>query len=276
MSKTSDEYRIVFSSVASIYDEPNFNSQLITQALFWEQLIITDKKDNWYKIKQRDGYVGWIHSFYTTDLSVYDENEFLKKTENWYWVKKKFLSLSLSNKSKFLIPFGALVPCFDKDGKFFILLPNNKKINVDKTSLLNFKREKKYKKMVFHSAFELLDIPYLWGGRSSFGFDCSGLVQAIVNVSNVNAGNAETSFLPRDASKQISSDILIKSNNEANIGDVIFFQSENKINHVGIYINNMDFIHSSGFVKLNSIDRKSQYYSNDLEKKVYGVYKIRV
>ena len=94
MSKINNEYRIVSSSVASIYDKPTFDSELITQALIWEQLIICDKKDNWYKIKQRDGYSGWIHSFYTINSALYDNTTNLQDPNNWYWVKSKFLSLS--------------------------------------------------------------------------------------------------------------------------------------------------------------------------------------
>ena len=88
-----DEYKIVLSVIASIYNKPSFSSELITQALFWEKLLVCDKKNNWYKVKQRDGYVGWVHSFYTRDSSVYDQNQLLHDPENWYWVKNKFLSL---------------------------------------------------------------------------------------------------------------------------------------------------------------------------------------
>jgi len=78
LSKVNNEYRIVSSSVASIYSEPSFASELITQALIWEELIISQKKDNWYQVRQRDGYIGWIHSFYTVNSFVYDNNPLLK------------------------------------------------------------------------------------------------------------------------------------------------------------------------------------------------------
>tara|TARA_B100000029_G_scaffold514621_1_gene618161 strand:+ start:685 stop:1509 length:825 start_codon:yes stop_codon:yes gene_type:complete len=274
LSENSNEYKIVLSAVASIYDSPIFNSELVTQALLWEKLIILDKKDNWYKVEQRDGYIGWIHSFYTTDSSIYEEYKFLENPENWYWVKKKFLSLN--NKSNSLVSFGSLIPCFNQNEKNLLLLPNNKKISIAETSLVRFTDKKDYKKMVLCSALELLNTPYLWGGKSSFGFDCSGLVQTIVNVSSSNTGNSKRLFFPRDASKQVLSDTLIPIKDEPSVGNIIFFQSKNKVDHVGIYINNIDFIHSSGFVKLNSINTNSQYYSNELEKKVYGIYKIKL
>ena len=84
-------YIIVNASVASIYSHPNFSSELITQALIWEELIIRDKKDNWYQVKQRDGYKGWIHSFYVLDSSIYDNNKLLQDKKNWYWTAQKKL-----------------------------------------------------------------------------------------------------------------------------------------------------------------------------------------
>ena len=275
MSKIVNEYRIVSSTIAAIYNKPTFDSELTTQALIWEKLIIYDKKDNWYQVQQRDGYIGWIHSFYTSDSSVYDSNQLFQDLENWYWVKNKFLSLSLNDNSNYLLSFGSLVPCFEKKGSFFIILPNNEKVSVDKSLLTKFTDEISYEKGVLHSASELVGTPYLWGGKSSFGFDCSGLIQSIINVCNVNITNSKRSFLPRDASKQILSDILMHKKGNPTIGDIIFFRSNKKINHVGIYINKRDFIHSSGFVKVNSLDKESKNYSNKLEEKVYGIYTIK-
>ena len=98
---------IVHTPVASIYSHPNFSSELITQALFWENLLVHDITDNWYKVEQKDGYMGWIHSFYTVNSSIYDNNKLLQDLENWYWVKNKFLNLSLENNQNFLISYGS-------------------------------------------------------------------------------------------------------------------------------------------------------------------------
>ena len=72
------------------------------------------------------------------------------------------------------------------------------------------------------------------------------------------------------------SNILIEKKDKPNIGDVIFFKTDNKVNHVGLYINDKEFIHSSGFVKINSIDKENQYYSNKLELNLYGIYEINI
>ena len=80
-------------------------------------------------------------------------------------------------------------------------------------------------------------------------------------------------MLPRDASEQVLSDILTKKKEEPNIGDIIFFKTNSKVNHVGLYINNREFIHSSGYVKINSINKESQYYSENLDINLYPKFK---
>ena len=270
----SSEYKIVLTSVASIYNKPSFNSELVTQALIWEELIVNDKKDNWYKVKQRDGYIGWIHSFYIIDSDIYENNKFLHNNKSWYWVKNKFISLSLSDNSQSFISFGSLIPCFKEGNKLYTFLPNEEKIRINEDSLISIIKEIDRNEIISYSIKQLLGISYLWGGKSSFGFDCSGLVQSILNVCNVNVNNYTTAMFPRDSSQQITSDILKEKNKDPDIGDVIFFKKNNQINHVGIYINNTDFIHSSGYVKINSIFTSSDHYCPNLAKKYFKTFKI--
>ena len=127
---------IVDTPVASIYSHPNFSSELVTQALFWENLLIHDISDNWYKVEQKDGYIGWIHSFYTVNSSIYDNNELLQDLENWYWVKKKFLNLSFKNVPDLLISYGSLIPCFKDRKQFFTILPSGKTVVVNEKLLI--------------------------------------------------------------------------------------------------------------------------------------------
>jgi len=258
-------YIFVSTPVASIYNHPTFSSELITQALFWEKLILCDSKNNWHLVKQRDGYEGWIHSFYITDSSIYENNELLQDQNNWYWVKNKFLNLSLEGNPNFLISYGSLIPCFKDKECFFTIFPDSKKVIIDEQSLSRFTDSIKDRNDIICSSKKLIGTPYLWGGKSSFGFDCSGLLQAILNVSNIKD-------FPRDTSQQILSNMLLEKKGTPNIGDIIFFKMNDKVDHVGLYINNRDFIHSSGSVKINSIDKESEYYSNKLKLNLYGVY----
>ena len=62
-----DKYCLVKTIVANLYKNPSFRSELVTQALIKEKLLILDDKDNWYKVKQWDGYESWIHKFYIID-----------------------------------------------------------------------------------------------------------------------------------------------------------------------------------------------------------------
>jgi len=262
---SEDEYIIVSNSVASIYKKPTFTSELVTQALIWEKLIVIEKKTTWYKVKQNDDYIGWIHSFYIINSNIYNRNKTLHEINNWYWVKDKFLQLKYKNNQTYFLSYGSLIPCFKED-IFFTLLPNNDKLYLDESSVINYNDKSKFKKYLLESMQELIGTPYLWGGKSSYGFDCSGLVQSILKVT-------KNIFLPRDASMQISSKLL-KVVETSKIGDLIFFKENNRVVHVGIYINDIDFMHSSGFVKINSINKKSKYYCEKLEVNYYKTYRI--
>ena len=137
MSKVTNEYKIVSVNVASIYSKPSFSSELINQALFWEELFILRVKDSWFKVKQRDKYLGWIHSFFVTDSSIYENYKVYRKLKNWYFVKDKFCEIKINNKIRYLLSFGTLLPCIN-DKSFKLLLPNGNKVNIENLTRLSF------------------------------------------------------------------------------------------------------------------------------------------
>lgn len=102
------------------------------------------------------------------------------------------------------------------------------------------------------SAYTFLHAPYLWGGRSLFGVDCSGFTQVVYQIHGV--------FLPRDAYQQATCGMVIHMINEARRGDLAFFEDENQqIVHTGICLENGKIIHASGFVRIDSLDHHGIY-----------------
>ena len=262
------EYKIVNACVANIYESNSFFSQLVTQALIWEALNILDKKNNWYKVKQKDGYIGWIHKFYLIDSSTYDDNKLLQNQNNWFWVKDRFISVRLKDNSKNFLSFGTILPCFLDKEEYFSLLPSNEKVAVSKNSLLKFNKKYPLKKIVSY-AKNLIGSPYLWGGKSSFGYDCSGFVQILYQMAGY--------LLPRDCIDQVKSRLLTSIDmNNIEVGNLVYFEENNVITHVGIFINQHEYLHSSGNVKINSIDKASKNYDKSLFDKIRGFYKLKV
>ena len=186
---------VVKTLVANLYSEPTFKSELVTQALINENLKILEIHDNWYKVKQWDNYISWIHKFYTS-------------------TKLEDLPNSWSNLDSKI-----------KDVNFLISYANS-----------------------------FLGTPYLWGGKSALGFDCSGFVQTVFKMCGIS--------LPRDASQQIKDKKLIEINYKSiEKGDLLFFSDENLINHVGIYYGDGKIIHSSGNVKIENLEDNKDLYN---------------
>ena len=118
----SKEDCIVKTSFAPLYSKPTFKSELVTQALIWEYLIIIDKKDNWYKIKQWDSYVSWVHNSYVVNSDIYINGNNLHNYDKWYYLTRTIQN----NKNNILLSFGSCLPVLkeSKNGLNEILLPD--------------------------------------------------------------------------------------------------------------------------------------------------------
>ena len=127
------------------------------------------------------------------------------------------------------------------------------KINIDKKSINDI--------ILYAKSF--IGTPYLWGGKSSLGFDCSGFVQTVFKMCGIN--------LPRDASQQILANKLCEINfQNTEVGDLLFFIENNNVNHVAIYYGNGQIIHSSGCVKIETLTKNKELY-----KKLHKIMSIK-
>ena len=253
---------IVKSSIAPLYLNPSFKSELVSQALIWEYLIILEIKNNWFKVKQWDEYVSWIHNSYVLNIDVYKNNN-LNNHNKWYYLTKSI------SKNNILLSFGSCLPVIsdNKDGSYQILLPDLSRIKVNKKNLISYNNALSMKEILKFAKY-LKGVPYLWGGKSSFGYDCSGFIQSLLRLKGIK--------FPRDCSEQINSHLIeIKISNKFALGDLIFFIDSGIATHVGMYINNNKFIHASGQVRINSIDNKNKYYCDKLSKLDYEVYRFK-
>ena len=207
--------------VADIYKDHTFTSEVVTQGLESEEVIILDTYNNWSKVEQWDGYKGWINNFYLGGEIVYDRDRL---------GIPEFIVEGMSHKT-FSDSFEL------RDG-------------------------------IINDCIKVLGVPYKWGGKSPFGFDCSGLVQTVFKVNGI--------LLPRDSMDQYE---IIKKNKielqiNAKPGDLLFFEENKKICHVAIYNNDMKFIHSSGKVKENSLVEEDELFDKKLMDKFIGIFSI--
>ena len=229
------EKATIIIPAADVYREHTFTSEVITQALLGEQISILNTHDNWTEIEQWDGYKGWINNFC---LSSNPNMEYI-------W------SVHIEPIEHLLNP----IPVHINAQSSAHLFPDN-------LSELTIRKE------VGSDCAKFLHVPYRWGGKSNFGFDCSGLVQTTFKMNGIS--------IPRDSKDQYE---LVKNNKimpleYAKTGDLIFFQENNKICHVAIYCENLKFIHCSGMVKFNSLDKEHQLFDKRLMDKFVGVFSM--
>jgi gamma-D-glutamyl-L-lysine dipeptidyl-peptidase len=232
-------YAVVNVPAAPVRKKAMHQSEMINQLLFGEAVEILEKKGKrWLLIRSlHDGYKGWIANNLIDSITAEQAK-----------VRPEYVSANLINtikinKESMTVPLGSSLP-FYKNGKGHIgnaeyvfkgAIKNINEITADVDAVKKLTRP-------------WLNAPYLWGGRTILGVDCSGFVQVVFNMMGLQ--------LPRDARLQAKKGKRIKNLENAITGDLAFFNDKEEIVHVGILLSNKKIIHASGRVRIDAIDKK--------------------
>ena len=269
---------IVNVAEGNLRETPEESSELNSQALLGTPLKILEKKGKWLHVQSPDKYISWIDGSTVIEMQ--------KSKADAYFKDKKIVFSEFHGKVKRDttaqawplrdVSLGAIMRVKDSTGNWVeVLMPDNKTGYLPKNqvkSLEQFQIQKTVEDLK-NSSFDFLGIPYLWGGTSTKGVDCSGFVRMLYHRNGY--------YLPRDASQQalLGTPVSTDSNfKELKEGDLLFFgnSSTGRVIHVAMWIGNMQFIHSSGMVRINSFDEKDIAYDNYNLKRLLFVKRINL
>jgi gamma-D-glutamyl-L-lysine dipeptidyl-peptidase len=234
--------------------EPSDRSEMVTQILFGETYNIIEEKGNWLQIRMHhDDYEGWIDR----KQSMLVTDDFIQKIKNGsnHIITDKTAECYCKNDSTFLlVGKGSHLP-LASGNTFHLGHKTYTSISRSKSVPKKFSASK-----VAATALDYLNTPYLWGGRSIMGIDCSGLVQVVYHMCGLD--------LPRNAAQQSNFGTALDFVDEALPGDIAFFDNPTgEIIHVGIIIDNGKIIHASGRVKIDKLDHNGIF---SLEQNAYS------
>lgn len=246
-------------SMVAVRREASHRSEMVTQLLFGELFEIAEKSDNWIRIKLiYDGYEGWIDSKQYA-LLYYETFDKLSNFGTSITLDLVHLVTDITHDIMIPIVLGSSLPhvvnttFYIEDDKYLyegIVRPVKETVTMDK---------------ITENAFMYLHAPYLWGGRSPFGIDCSGFTQMTYKLSGIK--------LLRDANQQATQGTTVEFIHETLPGDLAFFDDElGNIVHTGIILSNNQIIHASGKVRVDTLDHEGIYNS---QQKKY-THKLRI
>ena len=236
------KFGIAHLSIVPVRAEASDASEMVSQLLFGETFQIIKTKGNWTRISQSlDNYEGWI------DLKQYidiDEKAYRTLSPLPHTCASDLVQLVKSEEGNMTpIVAGSTLPNYKKSRISFA----DKKLEFD--GEICHPKGGDLKKMLRENALTYRNAPYLWGGRSPFGVDCSGFTQVIFKMAGI--------AISRDSSEQAKLGHTLSFVEEADIGDLAFFDNdEGTIIHVGMIIAPATIIHASGKVRIDSLDHQ--------------------
>ncbi|HRH67031.1 MAG TPA: C40 family peptidase [Bacteroidia bacterium] len=231
-------------SVVPVRKDTNDRSEMVTQLLFGDRVEVLDKYESWRKIRMTyDSYTGWVDK---KQIAMLEPSEFAR--------------------------LETLPPAVSLDIVQLVVLDSNHVVPVVLGSSLTGFHQKKFSfgnvefqyegnvavfakpdpSLLLENAYMYLNAPYLWGGRSPFGIDCSGFTQMAFKLCGIP--------IERDAAMQAEQGMLINLLDEAVPGDLLFFDNKDgKIIHVGFLLPNNQILHASGRVRIDKVDHQGIY-----------------
>ncbi len=280
---SAEQWGLVCVSVTDMKSSPGYTSETISQAVMGTPVKVGEKSGYWYKITTPEGYQGW-----TTEkniVKVSDERISQWKSAARLLVTDYFAVIrSEADNSAEVISdcvMGNILEIASEENRdefVAVMLPDGCKGYVWASSVAFLDEWMEGKsdvcgKDIVSTAMQFQGFPYLWGGLSPKGLDCSGLVKLTYFMNGI--------VLLRDARQQIETGVPVDYNNivkNMTAGDLVFFGKKDaegrptSVSHVGIYMSEGDMIHSSLLVRVNSLlpGRPDSYTS----KKIVGAVRI--
>lgn len=237
-------------AMIAMRSEPSHRSEMASQLVFGETYSILEEQHDWLLVRSDwDGYEGWISRNAHTALSSADSNK-IRVSDAVYSTDPVLNAVQSGKAEPFRLSFGSRLPFIDREQGTFRIntssygLPHSCSLS---TSIIGNIRTSV---TVFARAW--LNAPYLWGGKTIFGTDCSGFVQTLFRVHGI--------YLHRDARKQSLAGAPVNLLSESHPGDLAFFDNdEGEITHVGIITQSGHIIHASTMVREDLLDHQGIY-----------------
>lgn len=246
-------------STVPLRREPKDSAEMISQLLFGEHYRVLEQSEDsqWLKIQNGyDQYEGWLDLKQHSQIS----REYFDQINNSeYKIATDLFSRMLFKRQLIHVVLGSVLP-----------LLNNPLFQTEEQLAFNGEAKSLHQKwtadLMIGLAKKYLNAPYLWGGRSPFGIDCSGFTQVVFRVAGYK--------LPRDSKDQINVGREVELD-EAIQGDLAFFTNKaGKMNHVGILLKDGEIIHASGKVRIDKLDKEG-IFNTDNNKYTHQLFKIK-
>lgn len=269
----NNHFGVVRLSVANIRSKPKHSAELATQALLGEQLRVWKKEGDWYFIQTPNNYFGWLDK---GGFTLMDKTEF----ENWQKADKVIMRIQYTN--SYVVPdmndkryvsdlvIGNILLDLGRDGNWAkVGYPDGREgyVPVRFRTKLNDWLEvmQPDTNNIVNTAKSMMGNPYLWGGTSVKGMDCSGFTKTVYFLNGIQ--------LERDASLQVKTGIEIETDTTTwkNLqkGDLLFFgrkatpEKKERIWHVAIWMGGGKIIHAAELVKIESLIRDEPDFAED-------------
>jgi hypothetical protein len=241
-------------SVSNLRIHPKDASELVSQVLMGTPMKMLDYVDKWYQVQTPENYIGWMDTGGLQPVTQKELERWKGSDRSLYKCLSGFVYDVPGSKGKIIsdIVLGDLIEAESSGRRFLkIRIPDGRIGYIRKADCISFKDWTIPEPKVQHVisvAEKMMGSPYLWGGASSKAMDCSGFVKLVYFMEGI--------ILARDASQQAryGEPVDFSSRNSLLPGDLLFFGSNGEhITHMGIYLGDGNFIHSSGMVRINSI-----------------------
>lgn len=255
-------------SVANLRAHPQHSAELVSQTIMGTPVRVLKEENSWYLVQTPDKYIAWVDSV-AVCLKSKDEMDEWRNSERIIFLLSFGLAKApVKNEVVTDLVAGSILELDNSDmGNYRLNLPDGRLIEVEKIKceLFNDWKQKQISttSILTQTARLFMGRPYLWGGTSAKGVDCSGFVKSVYFMNGI--------ILARDASLQfLHGDPILPEEGFLKLteGDLVFFgrteaeKKPMKVTHVGMYMNKGEYIHSSGRVRINSFDPKAENYND--------------